>query len=257
MYRAVLFPKTQRDLHHFVWREDPEQRLVDYRMTRLTFGMSASSFATKKVMKQNALENVHTQPHAVQAVLDSFYVDDGLTGANSIEEAVQLCKELHELFALGGFVLHKWKSSESAVVVHIPSHLLDKKTLQEITCNYAFTKVLGVEWGADSDTFCPMISLSSEGALTKQTLFSLIARLHDILCWCSPALIKPMIMLQRLWEDGLDWDNPVSRAMRGSYECPNRGACRKFVEHVLFECASYDSQRPFFIFEEGPSLGCF
>ena len=29
----------------------------------------------------------------------------------------------------------------------------------------------------------------------------------------------------------------------GSQECPNCGACRKSVEHVLFECASYDSQR--------------
>ena len=40
-------------------------------------------------------------------VLDSFYVDDGLTSANSIEEAVGLRKELQELFAFRGFVLHK------------------------------------------------------------------------------------------------------------------------------------------------------
>ena len=29
----------------------------------------------------------------------------------------------------------------------------------------------------------------------------------------------------------------------GSQECPNGGACKESVEHVLFECASYDSQR--------------
>ena len=29
----------------------------------------------------------------------------------------------------------------------------------------------------------------------------------------------------------------------GSQECPNCGAYKKSVEHVLFECASYDSQR--------------
>ena len=45
-------------------------------------------------MKQNTLEHMDTHPHAVQVVLHSFYVDDGLTGANSIEEAVQLRKEL-------------------------------------------------------------------------------------------------------------------------------------------------------------------
>ena len=29
----------------------------------------------------------------------------------------------------------------------------------------------------------------------------------------------------------------------GSQECPNCGACKESVEHVLFECTSYDSQR--------------
>ena len=35
----------------------------------------------------------------------------------------------------------------------------------------------------------------------------------------------------------------------GSQECPNCGACKESVEHVLFECASYDSQRQkFFVY---------
>ena len=29
----------------------------------------------------------------------------------------------------------------------------------------------------------------------------------------------------------------------GSQECPNRGAIKEPVEHVLLECASYDAQR--------------
>ena len=37
-------------------------------------------------------------------------------------------------------------------------------------------------------------------------------------------------------------------ANRGrSQECPNCGACKESVEHVLFECASYDSQRQIFL----------
>ena len=37
MYRAVLLPESQRDLHRFVWRNDSTKKLEDYRMTRLTF----------------------------------------------------------------------------------------------------------------------------------------------------------------------------------------------------------------------------
>ena len=31
--------------------------------------------------------------------------------------------------------------------------------------------------------------------------------------------------------------------LRGGGECPNCGACKESVEHVIFECVSYDSQR--------------
>ena len=88
MYLAVLLPETEHNLHRFVCREDPEWPLVDYQMMRLTFGVSASFFAANMAMKQNALENMDTHSQAVQAVLDSFYVDNGLTDAYSIEEAV-------------------------------------------------------------------------------------------------------------------------------------------------------------------------
>ena len=33
----------------------------------------------------------------------------------------------------------------------------------------------------------------------------------------------------------------------GSQECPNCGACKESVEHVLFERVSYDSQRQNFL----------
>ena len=58
--------------------------------------------------EKNAIENMDIHTQAIQVVLDSFYVDDGMIGANLIEEAVWLHKELQELFAVGGFMLHKW-----------------------------------------------------------------------------------------------------------------------------------------------------
>ena len=41
MYRAVILPENRRDLHRFVWRRAQSDVLTDYRMTRLTFGVSA------------------------------------------------------------------------------------------------------------------------------------------------------------------------------------------------------------------------
>ena len=45
MYRAIELVRSDRDLHRFVWRNDIKDQLVDYRMTRVTFGVSASLFA--------------------------------------------------------------------------------------------------------------------------------------------------------------------------------------------------------------------
>ena len=45
MYRAIGLANPDKDLHRFVWRENSGDILSDYRMTRATFGVSASSFA--------------------------------------------------------------------------------------------------------------------------------------------------------------------------------------------------------------------
>ena len=49
-------------------------------------------------------------------------------------------------------------------------------------------------------------SLSGLKMLMKQTLVSDIARIYDVLGWCLPSIVKPKILLQRLWKDKLDWD---------------------------------------------------
>ena len=114
MYRAVKLADPDKDLHLFLWRNNPDESLTDYRMTRVTFGVSASSFAANMSLKQNAIDHAGEFPLAVKAVHESFYVDDCLTGAESISEATELQKQLQELFSKGGFLLRKWCSSNPA-----------------------------------------------------------------------------------------------------------------------------------------------
>ena len=114
-------------------------------MMRLTFGVSTSSFATIMAMKQNALNHRTTHPQAAQAVVDSFFVEDDLTGVDATIPTKRLQALLRKLFSMGGFVLHKWKSSKPNVLTDIPSHLLDQQPTQEIVCVDAFTKVLGMK----------------------------------------------------------------------------------------------------------------
>ena len=90
MYRPIELAEPDRDLHRFVWRTSTQETLQDYRMTRVTFGVAASSFAANMSIKQNALDFAHEFPLAAKVVDESFYVDDCLTGADTVEEAIEL-----------------------------------------------------------------------------------------------------------------------------------------------------------------------
>ena len=125
MYRAVKLVESDRDLHRFVWRSDTSKPLQDYRMTRVTFGVSASSFAANMSLKRNALDHAMEFPKAAHAVETAFYVDDCLTGANTVEEAIDLHQQLLHLFIKGGFLLRKWNSSDPTVLHHIEPEVRD------------------------------------------------------------------------------------------------------------------------------------
>ena len=132
MYRAIELVKRDRDLHRFVWRSDPSEVIKDYRMTQVTFGVSASSFVANMCVKQNALNLAHEYPLAAKAVKESFYVDDGLTGADDTQTAIQLQKELSELFTRGGFQLHKWNSNNPDVLNHLDPDSRDSHPISDL-----------------------------------------------------------------------------------------------------------------------------
>ena len=145
MYRAIQLVEEDKDLHCFVWRSSPQGTIKDYRMTRVTFGVAASSFAANMAVKQNAQDLAVEYPLAAQTVENSFYVDDCLTGADNVETAVILHKQLCDLFTRGGFLLRKWNSNNNQVLNHIPRELLESGNIRAI-CDVECTKTLGLEW---------------------------------------------------------------------------------------------------------------
>ena len=96
-------------------------------------------------MEYQHLSLYQTYPLAAKAVEDSFYVDNGLISADSIEEAVNLHVELKTLFGKGGFLLHNWNSSKLAVIQCIDPKLLDQQSVRTISEPDTYTKTLEVE----------------------------------------------------------------------------------------------------------------
>ena len=85
--------------------------------------------------------------------MDQYLVVDGLTGADSIQDAIELQKQLQDLFARGDVLLRKWNSSEPTVLKHIPPDLKDAQSTQLMPDPDQYTKTLGIEWNANQDHF--------------------------------------------------------------------------------------------------------
>ena len=210
MYRAIELAKSDRDYHRFVWRRSNTEPLKDYRMTRVTFGVSASSFTANMTVRQNSLDHLSKYPLAAAVVEEAFYVDDCLTGAETPEEAIRLRVELQELFNEAQFVLRKWNSSSPAVLQSISSELRETPHSQAMPDNSTLPKTLGMEWNPCQDIFrLTTDNTTVSDSTTKREIASDVAKTYDVLGWFSPSIIKSKILLQKLWECKIDWDETV------------------------------------------------
>lgn len=95
-------------------------------------------------VKQHACDFSARYPLAAPTVEKSFFVDDCLTGADTVQDAIELQRQLQELFHKGGFILHKWNASEPTVLRHLSPHLKDSQSIQPMQDTTEYTKTLGI-----------------------------------------------------------------------------------------------------------------
>ena len=208
MYREVELLPRDRDLHRFVWRPTPQDSLQDFRMTRVTFGVSASPYLAIRTLQQTAKDHATDHPTASAHIHSSFYVDDLMAGADTAEEAMELFTNLRSILHKGGFNLCKWRSSDSEVLQTIPHDLQEKLLIKDATTLQlsAQPKALGLEWNSRQDYMCPSIHSPTSYRTTKRGIISDVSKTFDVLGWISPAVLPMKILYQSLWEKEQEWD---------------------------------------------------
>ena len=208
MYREVELLPADRDLHRFIWRPTPHQPLQDFRMTRVTFRVSASPYLAIKTLQQTAKDHGAEHPIAAAHIRSSFYVDDLLAGAQTAEEAKELFVQLRSVLKKGGFNLCKWRSSNSNVLKAIPIDLQEKLLTKDATTDQTSTqpKALGLQWDSKEDVMSPSIHAPSSYRQTKRGIISDVSKTFDVLGWIAPAVLPMKVLYQSLWEKGQEWD---------------------------------------------------
>ena len=211
MYREVQLHPLDKDLHRFVWRASPTDPLQDFRMCRVTFGVSASPYLAVRTLQQTARDHGEGYPEVTHNILNNFYVDDFLGGASSTQEASTLFKDIRTVLQKGGFNLTKWRSSSKEVLDLIPEHLQESITIKDSTSINSITpsKALGLIWDSALDVMSPSINVSSTYTLTKRGVFRDVSKTYDVLGWISPTVLTMKILFQSLWKTGQDWDDEI------------------------------------------------
>jgi hypothetical protein len=117
MYRMIEIHPDHSDYQRIVWRENTEDPLKTYRLTTLTYGTKPASFIATRCLKELALQNVNQYLEAAKAIQQDFYVDDLLTGGDSLENLITLRDQIIQILAHGGFLLRKWAANHPFQIV--------------------------------------------------------------------------------------------------------------------------------------------
>ena len=164
MYRQVALDAPDEDFHRIIWRERKDVPVHIFRMISVTYGIGSSSFHSARCLKEVAKRTCNSQ---VQYHLElSFYVDDFLGGANSVEDARKLIADLHSEVLKYGFLLRKWVSSCSTFIKELPDELRKTANECEILSDDYETKALGMTWKPNLDIICFKTDIPAVTVLT-------------------------------------------------------------------------------------------
>ena len=208
MYRQVWVHQDDRNLQLILWREGPNDPLKTYQLNTVTYGTRAAPYLATRCLVQLANESKGKFPYGAAALRKDFYVDDGLTGADTIHEAIRIQQQLIQILAGAGMKLKKWCSNHPKLLSGIAPED------QEVNLNFdnkdsQFTKTLGLLWLPKSDVFGIKTNIPENQNLTKRSMSSDLAHVYDPLGLIGPVIVTGKIQLQRTWQQKLDWDEDL------------------------------------------------
>ena len=146
--------EEDRDVLRFLWVDSLEEEnpgLMLYRFCRVVFGVNASPFLLNATLKYH-ISQYEADPGLVQNLLNSFYVDDLVTGERGVEECLSLYQKSKKCLSEGGFNLRKLISNSPELLELICEDQVGTVgtcAVVENTESYAKTTVSHLELATD------------------------------------------------------------------------------------------------------------
>ncbi|XP_046329965.2 uncharacterized protein LOC124113582 [Haliotis rufescens] len=224
MYLQVKISPDDRPYHRFLWRSmKRDEQPTEYEFSRVVFGVNASPFLAQFVSQENAKKHQGDLPLAAETVQKATYMDDSMDSVEDDNTAIELYRQLVDLWSRAGMRPRKWLSNSHQVLNQIPV----EDRLSEVQLNSSYlpsAKTLGLMWIAERDVFTFTSHIPEmNSTISKRIFLRQIAKLFDPLGFLAPFTVRAKIILQEMWTAGLDWDEELDNNLK-------RKACQWFME---------------------------
>lgn len=202
MYRQVWIHPEDRKYQKILWRSNKNDNIHSYDLNTITYGTSAAPHLAIRCLFEIASQINNSNPVESLILKQDFYVDDLLTGSNSVQSLQDIKSNLTSILSSYGFPLRKWKSN---------INICDEITPNNNVCISSQTnKTLGVFWNPKEDLFTyTIIDVKNKTEVTKRSILSSTAQLFDPLGLLAPVILIAKLIIQELWQLKISWDESV------------------------------------------------
>lgn len=205
MYRQILVDERDTLYQQILYRTNESEPIKIYRANTVTYGTASAPFLAIRTLFQLA-DDVNSEfPEVAEVLKRDLYVDDGVTGADTFDEAMRLRDNLITVTNSAGLKLRKWASNEPQLLESLP----DDTTQVELFSKSETQGALGVQWNTAKGVMKYKIANLDESKVTKRTILSNIAKLYDPIGLLGPVIVTTKLLMQGLWKCEVDWDESV------------------------------------------------
>ncbi|XP_066939743.1 uncharacterized protein [Macrobrachium rosenbergii] len=216
--KAFLQIKVQRedqDVHRFLWQNKGIVHVM--RFVRVPFGNKSNPFLLNATIKHHLISYPNSE--VVDELNCNLYVDDWLSGDDSITEACVKFDKACKIMSEAGMSLSKWSSNCKSLTDKFNENPND-------CCGNKSIKILGMQWVSTHDYFSfSEVNVGSQMGVvsTKSSVLSLIARCFDPLGLISPFVMFAKILFQDVGRIGLKWDDVLPEELHCKFQRWFRG----------------------------------
>ncbi|GFS92152.1 integrase catalytic domain-containing protein [Trichonephila clavipes] len=185
MFRQILVADEDQKYQQILWRNNSNENIHTYKLKTVTCGLASASFLATRCIKQIALDN-KDNPNLSRVLQEDIYMDDLLSGSDTPNNAISICKDIAHVLSTRGFHLRKWNSNSTEFLAQFSEHSSHDTRVEFSKDSKESSKVLGLFWNSCNDTFGFQPSLELTPPLTKRRILSESSKLFDHLGLLSP-----------------------------------------------------------------------